>query len=808
MRMVRACLLLLLAQGVAVAAPEAVTEARGRLDALESLLGRAKSSDGDLIAAIDAVGLACADLAADGDPRQRERFLDDAAAALLKALRLGRADEATKRNPRNAVQLAAARAFRHVGRERAPDLMRFLERHILEDRGYDVDPSFYDALLDPLVRLRADGTFEWLLDKVVNADTAADSREQALAGLDALLRLPATGAQRFAAVKRLIAIYQSYMFHVEDDAFEAAGFRGTSTAYRGMHAAGIYWEAARPTVMRALRQLSTDPRTGLPPSDLDTKGEIDTIERYQVWFGQNRTPSRPPWIDAEAAPRVRADAPYTRPLPLSWNAWGVPWQEAWRWTRQIVERPLAVAAWRDELRAKTLPDVAAKALGDPAWEVRAAAALAIARIGAEGAAERLRERIDRDPAEPVREAAMLGLLLLADEKQRDLLRERAADAKENPRLRAYALLALGFLKDGAPLRAALASEDAAGDLRACAVRALGHAGGPAPGIAALLVDRHEEAAPRGEAGAALLATGDASILPLLLPVLNERVARGEVPVAQTSVAIAMGLSSPDDAKTLRRLGREAGEAEFAGVRTLLAASLARSGGARGAEILVEEYGNLRPKSTRFAERGHFLLALGRTASGPAKDLLRKEIETLDHDWDLGACALGLAVAGEHGSLPTLRIRLLAGGDAYAPHGMVALALLADPTGRTMIRDALARRRADAILEEGALALALLDGEKALPDLLALWERGRRAEHFDAFAWAFRIAAAADAIAPLRAMVEGDRDPVQRAFALMALGRMADPAEPLHRLARDSNPYSGSPTLLDLARWRDAAPLLD
>jgi hypothetical protein len=43
---------------------------------------------------------------------------------------------------------------------------------------------------------------------------------------------------------------------------------------------------------------------------------------------------------------------------------------------------------------------------------------------------------------------------------------------------------------------------------------------------------------------------------------------------------------------------------------------------------------------------------------------------------------------------------------------------------------------------------------------------------------------------------------------MALGRMADPAAPLHALARDSNPYAGNPTLLDLARWRDAAPLLD
>ncbi len=797
---------LIVCLGAARADEVALADAGRRVEGLDQLLRAAKSTDKELVAAVEAVGAALRDLAPDADPRERGRVRDRATDALFKALRLERVDRETKRNLRAPVQLAAVLALRHIDRERADDLMRVIERHILGDRGYDVDPSFYDAVLDPLVRLRAKGTFEWVLEEVVNPDTADDARDRALAGLDALLRIPATGDQRRVAVNRILGIYQSYMFHVEDDFLEIAGYRGTK--YKGMRGAGPYWESMRPTVMRTLRELSTDPRTGLPAFDIDTKGEIGTLERHQVWYAQNSLAGRAPWVDGAREPRRRADAPYTRMPPPAWFALGAPWQHAWRTNRTVLDRPLAPAAWRDELRATTLPDLAARMLGDAAWQVRAAACLTLGRIAAPGAAEALRARVERDPVEEVREAALLGLSLLAEEAQRDFLRARAADAAENPRLRAYALLALGLLKDAETPRAILASGDAPPDLGACAVRALGLAGGTAPEVAAILADRRQPPHLRGEAGTALLVLDDRAVLPEVMTVFKER-ARG-TPVAAAAAAIAARLTPPDDTRAIRRLARETGDTDgnFTGVRTLLATSLAGMGGARGAAALAEEYANLRPNSMRFVERGHFLIALGRMASDPAKEILRAEILALDHEWDLGACALGLALAGEHGSLPTLRTLLPARGETYAPHGMMALALFSDPAGRVLIREALAKRRSDDVLEEGALALALLDREKAVPDLLALWARARRAEHYDAFAWAFRLAASADAIAPLRAMVEGGPDPVQRAFALMALGRMADPAAPLHALARDSNVYADNPTLLDLARWRDAAPLLD
>ncbi|MCK6460250.1 MAG: hypothetical protein L6Q95_10210, partial [Planctomycetes bacterium] len=335
----KALLALILLPAAARADAVPLADAAARVEELEQLLRRAKSTDKELALAVEAVGVALRDPDPDADPRELGRVRDKATDALLKALRLERVDRETKRNLRTPVQLAAARTLRHIDADRADDLMRVIERHLLGDRGYDVDPSFYDAVLDPLVRLRAKGTFEWVVEEVVNPDTADDARDQALAGLDALLRIPATGDQRRVAVNRILGIYQSYMFHVEDDFLEIAGYRGTK--YKGMQGAGPYWESMRPTVMRALRELSTDPRTGLPAFDIDTKGEIGTLERHQVWYAQNGLAGHAPWVDGEREPRRRADARYTRMPPPAWFALGAPWQHAWRTNRAVLDRPLA-----------------------------------------------------------------------------------------------------------------------------------------------------------------------------------------------------------------------------------------------------------------------------------------------------------------------------------------------------------------------------------------------------------------------------------------------------------------------------------
>jgi len=99
------------------------------------------------------------------------------------------------------------------------------------------------------------------------------------------------------------------------------------------------------------------------------------------------------------------------------------------------------------------------------------------------------------------------------------------------------------------------------------------------------------------------------------------------------------------------------------------------------------------------------------------------------------------------------------------------------------------------------------GVDALPDLRALWSRFDRPDHFDALAWAFVPAASPGAEAFLLDVLrDDDRGPLERAFALVALGRMADPAEDplLARFGRDFNPYANvAPTLRGLARYGDA-----
>jgi HEAT repeat protein len=120
---------------------------------------------------------------------------------------------------------------------------------------------------------------------------------------------------------------------------------------------------------------------------------------------------------------------------------------------------------------------------------------------------------------------------------------------------------------------------------------------------------------------------------------------------------------------------------------------------------------------------------------------------------------------------------------------------------------LAREGRGPVAQEAALALALTARERAIPELFSEWARCRDPEDYDAVARAFRLAGGADAIEPLMTIArDTDRTPRERAFAVVALGRITDPETVplLDRFAPDSNPHSGCHILLDLARHRDAA----
>ncbi len=777
------------------------------LKTLDGLLKKRKAGNEEILAALDAVEAAYRA----GD----EKFKKVAERSYLKALALKRVPAKTTRNERQDVQVRAAHALGRTRADVARAMMRTLELKIFKEKTYVPGPIFYEAVFDALAKLDAKGTSGWLLDEAIDAQYDDDSKNRTLAAIQVLPRLRSmTPRDRREAIRRLLALFQSFSFHVKFDYYDVAGFRGIQKQYRVLWQAGPYWVEMRPVIMATLRTLATDPRTGRPPLDLDTGEEIPTVSRFKVWFGQNKRLGHPPWIDGEAIQPPRTRPRYTPPISTIWRKFGAPWTDWWDRNRQILNRRQAArtgkGSFLDELRQETLPPVLLVALADKEPSIRAVAALNLGKMKATGAAGFLQERLERDPSEMVREGALLGLLLLQDKSLAKFFQKTAQDGVENPRIRAYALLALGFLKEAGMLRKYMASgqPEIMRDLQACRVAALGFCGDPkdAPGLGTLLADRSVPEGVRGQAGAPLLRLRNAEVLPDLLRVLREHRDRKDKQVPQIAAAIAFGgVVKADDQKTMKWASRRllADKGRFAAIRMQLAMSLGRIGAAK---VLFEEYDRARNSSIRYAERGYLLLAIGMTGTPEAKEMLRTELRALKHEFDLAACALGLALAKDKASASDIRALVFQSKAEFAAHGMIALAILGDKPSASVVRDIVKRRPRGPVLKEGALALALMDRGDAVKDLMGYWDRCRTPDQLDALAWAFSLTGSQKAVEPLLAIYKDDktRPREERVHALAALGRLADPeARPLlNRFAPASNVYDSTPTLLDLARKRD------
>jgi len=819
----RGVLVLLALGGVVPVLAQTVdlSEARRRVDALRDLLRSPDATDSQLSTALDAVDEANRALDPSMDDGERASLHSAVEDLLLDALVDKQVPPGQERNERHAVQVHAARVLGHTRATVVPRFLRALER-VDADRDYDPYPAFWSAAFDSLVDLDAPRAFDWLLDTAINAEVEPSEQHRTVAALQAIARcegLPAR--QRRRGFARLVGLFQSFTFHVESDYDYVAGFRG-SKRHPKMTSAGVYWALVVPSVHEALRRLGTDPVTGLPPLDIDTGEEMNSISRYQTWFGRNKRLGAPPWIDGPQAGRARAELPYVRPLPVQWRQFGTPWTDWWMRNRNLedpaqsdtVERRALVAA------PPALQEALVPLLADEAAPVRAAAAVQVGRLRLDGAASLLRGRLATESDESVRDTVVLGIAILAQADQLEYLRTLAADEAESPAARAYAFLGLGFLGDAAHVGSIAdgttpvgASDRVRCELRACAVGALGLAGDEARAarLARLLVDRDAPAAVRGEAGAPLAALASHDLQGPLLDVLRETRDMDSKLASQTAAAIGLsGTVARDDARAFRALQtrlRE-GKERFHEVRTQIAFSLARIGGPEAYDVIAEEYDRLRPRSQRYAERGFFLLALGAAASQERhREALRAEFGALDHDFDRAACALALALAGDRDAAAMIRDSVPDAGPELLPHALVALALLHDPATPGLARIALGREGRDRTMREAALALALTQRARAVPELLEAWERCREPDDYDAVARALRLAGGADAIAPLLAIAQSrERAALERAFALVALGRITDP-EPrplLDRLAPNSNPHSGCLILLDLARYRDAS----
>jgi len=495
---------------------------------------------------------------------------------------------------------------------------------------------------------------------------------------------------------------------------------------------------------------------------------------------------------------------------LPWNTWWVQNRAPYlRLRARIRERTVLTGRTktgelfnRKALRDTTLAPLMLRALHDRDEEVRTSAAVALGKFGSPAAVPLLLDLSRRDGVKQVREAAMIGLMLVRRPELRDGFRTRVLDRKDERRMRCFAVVGLGFLKDDAFLIDVLTGKQALGgpastvdEIRACAALALGFSGAErsvAP-LGSVALDKNGVRGARGYAGCAMGRLGHPLGLPDMQSLLRDGGALGQ---ARCGAAIAVGgFVRPGDSAVVDFCGRKSLRDRDSAVRVLLTISLGRIGGDRAVTHITA---GLKGNDSRV--RSYSYLALGISGHADAGDLLAARFEHLKNPDERGACALGLGLSGHKASVAMLRKRLERGNPAFVPHGMVALGLLDDPKAIPLVQAILKDRRDPVTRREGAIALALLRRSGAVPELVELLRNASSVSTRGAVAEALGLVGNANAIGPLMEIFRDERrQGEERAIALAAMGRIADPEDIplLARLAFDLNPYVVSDAISEL-----------
>ncbi len=842
---------LLLALGApASAEPVPASQALERVASLRRLLRRPGSETGEILAALDAAMEASRELVpdarspgalpstADREARSAERsFRQDLEAAVLDALVLDRLPHGTHVNTRHRVQVRAAVALGDLSPSILPRVLDVAKRRVLRDQDYVREPGFYEALFQSLLRLAADdpdrlrAVGAWLSEEAISADTGSDAQ----AATEAALRLLATtpdlpGALRREIVDHEIDVFQAYEYHWVNKYEAVAGFRTGSKRFRDVAGPNSpYWMEVRPLLLDTWRRLGTDPITGEPPIDPETADVPATLPRWVAWMLDHANPGRPPWRDGPRAPDEDGADRVVLPLATYYErmyggAWWLGFAHLHVPGAGDPERgPRADGAPADpsgpapEMLAALIHE--ALAAGAPT-ELRAAAVMGTARLGLEDARTVLGACLEKDAAQRVRETAALWLGTLDDPESLALLERRARDTGENLRVRTHAVLALGHRGQAAWIREHVldAGKSLARDrlhreeIEVCAVRALGlgSTSGNATFLAEILTERRRPDTLRAAAGEALAQVATADQRDAVLSLLRD--ARPDDDLLPIQVAAALALprvitAGDDDALDRVAAYLEKSRSTFGGVRAQLLLSLAEIGGPRAEEIVRAHAVRTIKDTTRTAERGWCLLALGRLHRPAATEDVLRDLAAFDHPLDRAAAlvAVGLSEAGK--ARPEVRRALADAPRGVAPAAILAAGMLGDTSAVDAIRASVATGDPDGRRAAAATALARLLGPAAADDLRGIWEACRTTEEREPVARAYARVTDPESVRFLVGVVrDAERSGPERAQALAALVRMALPGRKswCDVFGHDVDVYVHVPTLAALARWRDVA----
>ena len=447
-------------------------------------------------------------------------------------------------------------------------------------------------------------------------------------------------------------------------------------------------------------------------------------------------------------------------------------------------------AARDALVREAIVPLLIEALGDPSFEVRTSAAVALGKAGRPEAEKALREAAVKDRHKDVRDSAILGLGLLGRPAAIPFLDGVLNDRDAGTRHRSFAAFGLGLI----------GGEDAAASLLAFADgkpnKPSTFANEPPPLIASTFV--------------AMGLTGDARVLPALrralpnhnafdenvrafvalslgrmkdresLPDLVRMLVVERDPGMRRSAAVALGkIATPADAVVVEALlGALAGDKDemvrhFAAIsvggfkdpeisarvvklftaaraqaRPFLALSLAIAEHAPAAPLLREALA----KETDESLQGCYCIALALLRDHSSAPLMEKAVKDRGLIWLQGYAAVSLGMMGHIDSAGLLNARLAGETDPRLRANLaVALGLLHDPAAKAWLVKTL--HGDGSVFERGgaAMAMGVLRLNSAVPDLAGIYNDKKEQD-------------------------------LVRAFSVVALGLIADPS-PVPKLAR-------------------------
>lgn len=443
---------------------------------------------------------------------------------------------------------------------------------------------------------------------------------------------------------------------------------------------------------------------------------------------------------------------------------------------------------RQELREGRLVDLLLYAIEDKEKDVRSSAASALGKFGLSKGVRGALERHIHQPPEgwpAVREAALYGTGLLALAENRRFLDAIARDGEREQKERSLALT--GLMMDGTKDSASLLVPHARGgqDRGRFAVHLLGFV--EEKGFDDFLWQ--VVGGGGGEGGLAVTALGRRRALDYKEPLFGLLHGRNKDGNVTRAVPIALGMMlKPEDAADLKRLARFIRDSRSDPIAQNFAVmALGQVGGETAVELLRELLSERVFGDEE--DRAFVYLALGLCGarSPEARETLLGEYERADTDTEQGVLALACGLAKVADAVPITvktigrpRLRDTTGLGArgrLAGWAALGLGFHGDGRGLPAVQRVLAENNDPFVREQSAIAISLLQGSAAVPELMAILEDAGTLHAKAAIVTALGVLPepTPEAVDALIKVYKDDSMPnTVRAMAICALGALADP----------------------------------